>query len=263
MNARPAGRRSPRPGRQGPGSAAPRADGAPRDDLVYGRNPVREALAGRRRVHRLLVSDRTASLDFVRAASCPHEIVTPERLTELAGSEEHQGVVARVERYPYARADSLTATERPLIVVLDEVTDPHNLGAIARTAECAGATGLVLPEHRSASVTGAVCKASAGAVEHLSIARVRNVADWIESVKGPDLWVYAAELDGSTPYVQADLSGGIVLVVGAEGKGVRPRVRAACDGTLALPLAGRIGSLNVSVAAGVLLYEAVRQRSTS
>jgi 23S rRNA (guanosine2251-2'-O)-methyltransferase len=239
--------------------AGPGSDG----DVVYGRNAVREALRGRRRVHRLLVSDRAASLELVASASCPVEVLDGDALTSIAGSEDHQGVVARVDRYPYVDAESFLASDRPLIVALDEITDPQNLGAIARTAECAGATGIVLPEHRSASVTAAVCKASAGAVEHVGIARVRNLADWIAEVKGPRLWAYAADLEGALPYTRADLADGAILVIGAEGRGVRPRVLAACDAAVAISMAGRIESLNASVAAGVLLFEARRQRDSS
>lgn len=258
MSERPGARRRERPvGREG------RRRDAPGDDVVYGRNAVREALRGPRRVHRVLVGEASSALGFLVSPGCPVEVVAGDVLSSVAGSDEHQGVVARVDPYVYADAAAFLVAERPLIVALDGITDPQNLGAIARTAECAGATGVVLPEHRSASVTAAVCKASAGAVEHLAIARVRNLADWIERAKGPGLWVYAADLDDAVAYTGADLAGGIVLVIGAEGRGIRPRVRAACDAALALPLAGRIESLNASVAAGVLLYEARRQRNLS
>jgi 23S rRNA (guanosine2251-2'-O)-methyltransferase len=145
-------------------------------------------------------------------------------------------------------------------VALDQVTDPHNLGAVARSAEGAGATGIVVPAHGSARVTPAVCRASAGAVEHLPVAVVPNLARWLNDVKGPELWVYAAAADGGQSLWDADLDGGLVLVFGAEGKGVRPLVRRSCDGAVAIPLAGRVESLNVSVAAALLLYEAARQR---
>lgn len=273
MNEHPADRPRGRPGpfrpRGSRGPVTPEAPGrgleppAARDDVVYGRNAVAEALRGRRRVHRLLVSERAATIEFVTSAPCPVEVLEAAALTTIAGSEDHQGVVARVDRYPYADAGSFLIVDRPLIVVLDEITDPQNLGAIARTAECAGATGIVLPEHRSASVTAATCKASAGAVEHVPIARVRNLADWIAEVKGPRLWAYAADLGDALPYTQADLTDGTILVIGAEGRGVRPRVLASCDAVVGVPMAGRIGSLNASVAAGVLLFEARRQRGAS
>jgi 23S rRNA (guanosine2251-2'-O)-methyltransferase len=145
-------------------------------------------------------------------------------------------------------------------VALDEVTDPQNLGAVCRTAECAGATGVVLPERRSAEVTPAVCKASAGAVEHLPVARVRNLADFLGDAKEAGCWCYGAAAGAPASYTAPDYRGGVVLVLGAEGRGLRPRVAAACDALVALPLRGRIESLNVSAAAAVLLYEILHQR---
>jgi 23S rRNA (guanosine2251-2'-O)-methyltransferase len=144
--------------------------------------------------------------------------------------------------------------------VLDRVTDPHNLGAVCRSAEGAGATGVVVPAHGSAVVTPAVARASAGAIEHLPVAVVTNLARYLEEVKGPELWVYGAAADAGTSMWDADLSGGAGLVLGAEGKGLRPLVRRACDVLVSIPLAGAVESLNVSVAAALLLYEARRQR---
>jgi 23S rRNA (guanosine2251-2'-O)-methyltransferase len=181
-------------------------------------------------------------------------------LTELAGTRDHQGVVARVEPYRYADAYDLASTGEPLLVCLDQVTDPRNLGAVCRSAEGAGATGVILPAHRSARVTPAVARSSAGAVEHLPVAVVQNLARFLNEVKGPRLWAWAADTGGA-PMGEADLSGGLALVFGAEGKGLRPLVRRSCDGVVSIPLAGEVESLNVSVAAAVLLYEARRQRS--
>ena len=181
-------------------------------------------------------------------------------LSELAGTRDHQGVVAAVEPYRYADAHDLAAEENPLLVCLDQVTDPHNLGAVARSADGAGATGIVLPAHGSARVTPAVCRASAGAVEHVRLAVVPNLARFLGEVKGPNLWVYGAAGDDGLPMWSSDLSGGIALVFGAEGKGLRPLVRRTCDTLVSIPLCGRVESLNVSVAAAVLLYEAQRQR---
>ena len=157
-------------------------------------------------------------------------------------------------------ATELLAVAEPLLVALDEVQDPQNLGAIARTAECAGATGLILPERRSAEVTPAACKASAGAVEHLRIARVRNLADFLGDAKAAGLWCYGADGAGR-PYAEVDYAGGLVLVMGAEGKGLRPRVAGACDGLVALPIRGRIESLNVSAAASALLYGILQEKT--
>jgi 23S rRNA (guanosine2251-2'-O)-methyltransferase len=188
--------------------------------------------------------------------------VRPEReLTEAAGTRDHQGVVAWTEPYRYADAYELAAAERPLLAALDQVTDPRNLGAVVRSAEGAGATGVVVPAHGSALVTPAVARASAGAVEHLSVAVVPNLARYLNEIKRGDLWIYAAAAEAEQDMWQADLSGGLALVFGAEGKGVRPLVRRACDGTVSIPLAGRVESLNVSVAAALLLYEATRRRA--
>jgi len=223
-------------------------------DLVYGRRAVREALRGRREVLEVLATERAARDGWERRPK-----VVPERvLTELAGTRDHQGVVARVEPYRYADAYELAAASEPLLVCLDQVTDPRNLGAVCRSAEGAGATGVVLPAHRSARVTPVVARSSAGAVEHLPVAVVPNLARFLNEVKGPRLWVWAADL-GGVAMTEADLSGGLALVFGAEGKGLRPLVRRACDGVVSIPLAGRVESLNVSVAAAVLLYEARRQ----
>ena len=191
----------------------------------------------------------------------PRARVKREReLTEAAGSPDHQGVVAWCEPYPYADAWELAATDRPLLCCLDQVTDPRNLGAVIRSAAGAGATGVVLPAHGATVVTPAVCRSSAGAVEHLPVAVVPNLARYLGEVKGDRLWAYAAAADGETPHVGARSPDGVALVFGAEGKGVRPLVRRTCDGTVAIPLAPGVESLNVSVAAAVALFEARRQR---
>ena len=228
-------------------------------DLVYGRRAVREALRGRREVLELWTTDRALKsepwLEEARAR------VRQEReLTELAGTRDHQGVVARVEPYRYADAYELARVEQPLLVALDRVTDPRNLGAVCRSAEGAGATGVVVPAHGAARVTPVVCRSSAGAVEHLPVAVVTNLARYLQEIKGGDLWIAAAAGESGTPMWQADLSGGLAFVFGAEGKGLRPLVRKTCDLQVAIPQLGRVESLNVSVAAAVLLYEARRQR---
>ena len=230
-------------------------------ELIYGRNAVREALRGRREVLELWVGERAAaSLEWLSEG--PRVQVRKEReLTEAAGSPDHQGVVAWAAPYPYADAWELAAGERPLLACLDQVTDPRNLGAVVRGAAGAGATGVVVPAHGSARVTAAVCRSSAGAVEHVPVAVVPNLARYLAEIKRGDLWSYAAVAEGGTPMWDADLAGGVALVFGAEGKGVRPLVRKTCDGAVSIPLAAGIESLNVSVAAAVLLYEAGRQRS--
>jgi 23S rRNA (guanosine2251-2'-O)-methyltransferase len=186
--------------------------------------------------------------------------VDPAAIARRAGTDAHQGICATAGPYPYAQAAGLLTADEPLIVALDEVQDPQNLGAICRTAECAGASGVVVLERRSAEVTPAACKASAGAVEHLAIARVRNLADFLAEAKASGCWCYGAAADGAVPYTQPDWRGGVVLVMGAEGKGLRPRVASACDELVALPLRGRISSLNVSAAAAALLYGILQMR---
>jgi 23S rRNA (guanosine2251-2'-O)-methyltransferase len=225
--------------------------------VVYGRNAVREALRGRRRVHRIWATAGAAKEGWTGA---PVAIVSPEEVEERAGSDGHQGVVAEVDPYPYADAAELLAVPDAVLVALDEVTDPQNLGAICRSAEAAGAAGVILPERRSAEVTAAVCKASAGAVEHLPVAQVRNLADFLADAKAAGAWVYGAAAGARTRYDQPEYTGSVVLVLGAEGRGLRPRVAAACDDLVSLPLRGRIESLNVSATAAVLLYTILQQR---
>jgi 23S rRNA (guanosine2251-2'-O)-methyltransferase len=229
---------------------------------VYGRNAVREAVRGPRDVHEVWATERTlAAEQWLREEPGLRVHVKPERaLSEVAGTRDHQGVVARVAPYRYADAYELAAVERPLLVCLDQVTDPHNLGAVIRSAEGAGATGVVVPSHGAARVTPAVSRSSAGAVEHLPVAVVQNLARYLNDVKGPDLWVWGATSDDGTPLWEAELDGGAAFVLGAEGRGLRPLVRRACDGLVSIPLAGNVESLNVSVAAAVLLYEVRRRR---
>jgi len=229
-------------------------------DLVYGRRAVREALRGRREVLDVWATERAAASE-PWLAETKFRLHAERDLSERAGTRDHQGVVARVEPYRYADAYALAAVEQPLLAVLDRVTDPHNLGAVCRSAEGAGATGVVVPAHGSAVVTPAVARASAGAIEHLAIAVVPNLARYLQDVKGPDLWVYGAAGDAETSLWQADLSGGAAIVLGAEGRGLRPLVRRTCDVLVSIPQAGRVESLNVSVAAALLLYEARRQRT--
>ena len=230
-------------------------------ELVYGRRPVRELLRGPREVRELWATERALRAEPWLEDAPVRVQRKPEReLNAAAGTPDHQGVLARAEPYRYADAYELADGPSPLIACLDSVTDPRNLGAVIRSAEGAGATGVVLPAHGSARVTAAVCRASAGAVEHLPVAVVKNLARYLGEVKGQRLWVWAADGKAEQTMWQADLSGGIAFVFGAEGKGLRPLVRRTCDYSVAIPLSGRVESLNVSVAAALLLYEAKRQR---
>jgi 23S rRNA (guanosine2251-2'-O)-methyltransferase len=229
-------------------------------DLVYGRRAVREALRGRREVLEVWATERAlAAEDWLAEAGA--KMHADRELSERAGTRDHQGVIAIVEPYRYADAYELAAADRPLLAVLDRVTDPRNLGAVARSADGAGATGVIVPAHGSAVVTPAVVRASAGAVEHLPVAVVTNLARYLQEVKGGDLWIYGAAGGPGVPSMwDTDLSGGLALVFGAEGKGLRPLVRRTCDALVSIPLEGSVESLNVSVAAAILLYEAKRQR---
>jgi 23S rRNA (guanosine2251-2'-O)-methyltransferase len=216
-------------------------------ERIYGRRPVAEAERGRRRVHRIWRAPDTAA----------------EELERLCGSPDHQGVVAEVDPYPYADSGQLFDADdgQGLVVALDQIQDPHNLGAVCRAAEVAGATGVVIPERRAASVTAAACKASAGAVEHLPVARVRNLADWLAEAKRAEAWTYGAAAEAERAYTEVEWTGRAVLVLGSEGKGLRQRVAKTCDELISIPVAGKVGSLNASVAAAVILFEARRQRN--
>jgi 23S rRNA (guanosine2251-2'-O)-methyltransferase len=226
--------------------------------IVYGRNTVREALRGRRTVHRVYATERAAREVFLGDVEC--ERAEPWEIEERCGSPDHQGICAEVQAYPYADAAGLLDREDALVVCLDEVQDPHNLGAVCRVAEAAGCAGVVLPERRTAEVTPAVCRASAGAVEHLPVARVRNLADWLTGAKEREAWVYGAAADARVPYDRPDYRGRVVLVLGSEGRGLRPRVEAACDELVFLPSPGRVASLNVSTAAAALVYGILHSR---
>ncbi len=260
--------------------------------ILYGRNPVFEALRGRRAkaVEDVWATAGAAREPWLKRA--PARIVTGEEIERRCGSSAHQGVCADAGPFGYASAEQLLGGKEPLIVALDQVQDPQNLGSICRTAECAGVAGIVIPERRAAEVTPAVCKASAGAVEHLPVARVRNMADFLAQAREAGCWCYGASGDedgaesrqgearagqddarGSTrrprrgsaapiPYDRPDYAGaGVVLVLGSEGSGLRPRVAGACDELIALPLLGRIESLGVSAAAAAILYEILQSRA--
>ena len=231
-------------------------------EQVYGRRPVREALRGPREVLELWATERAVKTEpWLQDVERPRLQAKPERdLSEAAGTRDHQGVLAWCEPYKYADGWELAAADLPLLACLDQVTDPRNLGAVIRSAEGAGATGVVVPAHGAATVTPAVARASAGAVEHLPVAVVPNLARYLADVKSNDLWAYAADSEGSVSMWDADLTGGVALVFGAEGKGVRPLVRRTCDATVAIPLAGNVESLTVSVAAALMISEARRQR---
>jgi 23S rRNA (guanosine2251-2'-O)-methyltransferase len=237
--------------------------------ILYGRNPVREALRGRRAhaISEVWVTASAAKEPWLKGVEM--RVCASEDIERRCASPVHQGVCAEAGGYPYAAAGELLRTQNPWIVALDQVQDPQNLGSICRTAECVGATGVVIPERRSAEVTPAVCKASAGAVEHIRVARVRNIADFLVEAREAGCWSYGASVSLDSPgkkgpasvmYTVPDYSGGIVLVLGSEGSGLRPRVAGGCDQLVALPLHGRMESLGVAAAASALLYGILHDR---
>ena len=234
-------------------------------DLIYGLRPVAEALRSKRReVREVLDSvgdEEVASEAAIRGI--PLKRVRREHIEELVPDTVHQGVAARVGAYPYSGLEEILASPDPLVIVLDGVTDPQNLGAVLRAADGAGASGVVVPKDRAVGVTPAAVKASAGASEHVRVARETNLRRALERMKEAGVWVYAAEDAASTlatAYTDLDLSGSVALVLGSEGRGVRRLVREGCDGAVSIPMRGAVSSLNVSVAAAILLFEARRQR---
>lgn len=244
---------------------------APREtpeNLIVGRNAVREALRAGRDMEKLLVSrgEATGSLREILALAREKGVVVQEvdrrRLDEMA--ENHQGVAALASMYAYSTLEEILALARekgepPFLVVLDGITDPHNLGAIVRTAECMGAHGVILPERRAVGLTPAAMKAAAGALEWIKVARVTNLTRALETLKAQNVWTYATDMDGED-YRRVNFSGGCALVIGAEGQGVSRLVRETCDQIVSIPMKGHIDSLNASVAAGVILAEIARQR---
>ncbi len=230
-------------------------------ELIYGIRPVLETLRSRRReVFEVLDAAQSAEVAKVaNAAGVPVKKVPRARIEDLARGAAHQSVAARVGPYPYSDLGEILAAPDPLVLVLDGVMDPRNLGAVLRAADGAGASGVVIPKNRAVGVTAAAVKASAGASEHVSVARETNLRRAIDRIKEAGLWVYAAEV-GGTIYTELDLSGSVALVLGSEGQGVRRLVREGCDGAVSIPMLGAVESLNVSVVVAVLLYEARRQR---
>ncbi len=240
------------------------------ENMIEGRNPVLEAYRAGRTVEKLFVQKGAsdgALLTILREAKKQGSVVSmveKDRLNAMSDTGAHQGVIARVSEYSYVGLDDIfknaeSRGEQPFIILLDKVEDPHNLGAIIRTANLAGAHGLVLTKHRSAPLSAVTAKASAGAINYLPIARVTNLASAIDELKEKGLWFVCADSKGEVMY-ELDLSGAIGLVLGSEGEGVSRIVKEKCDMTAAIPMKGNIDSLNVSVAAGILSYEIVRQR---
>ncbi len=234
-----------------------------KQEIIYGLRPVVEALRSKRReVHEVLDSAEYKEISSEAAVrGVPVKRVPRNRVEELARGGVHQGVAARVGSYPYSGLEEMLAAPDPLVLVLDGVTDPRNLGAVLRVADGAGASGVVIPKDRAVGVTPAAVKASAGASEHVPVARETNLRRALERMKEAGVWAYAAAEGGAAPaYTELGLSGPVALVFGSEGRGVRRLVREGCDGAVSIPMLGAVSSLNVSVAAAVLLFEARRQR---
>ena len=237
-----------------------------KQDVICGRNPVREALRAGRPMHKIIMAGKGNGAlreitSLARARGVPVQFADRAALDRLTGGVRHQGVAALAAPVGYADPDGLVAgKEKPLLVALAGVQDPRNLGAVVRTAEAAGADGVVIPARRAAGITPAAEKASAGALAYLPVARVTNLARFLEQMKEKGLWVVGADPEAEQVYWDADLRGPLVLVVGGEEAGLGRAVRAACDLLVRVPMTGKVGSLNASVAAALLIYEVVRQR---
>ena len=238
------------------------------ENVLAGRNPIREALKSGRDLEKLLVQRGELSgsareiMQMAKGARVPVQEVDKSRLDEIA--PHHQGMLAFASAYQYSTVDAMLETarergEEPFLILLDGVTDPHNLGAIIRSAECAGAHGVIVPERRSVGLTPAAVKASAGAVEHMKVARVVNLNRTIDELKKQGVWTYAVTMDGQV-YEQVNFKGGVALVIGAEGEGISRLTLESCDQRVSLPMAGHIDSLNASVAAGIMMYRVLSTR---
>jgi 23S rRNA (guanosine2251-2'-O)-methyltransferase len=233
--------------------------------ILSGIHPVAEALRAGRALERVLVAQGAGGprlqeiIELARQSSVPVRFEQRQTLNRMAGTSAHQGVVALGAAQKYADLDAVPAGE--MLVVLDGVEDPHNLGAIIRTAHAAGASGIVIPERRAATVTDVVAKAAAGALEHLQVIRVTNINRALEDLKKRGCWIYGLDERGAEDYDQVDYTVPTVLVLGGEGKGLHEQVRKHCDVLVRIPMAGKISSLNVSVAAGVVLFEWKRRRA--
>lgn len=241
------------------------------ENLLEGRNAVQEALTAGRPIDKVYIAAGETDRALARLAAMAREAgaavaeTDRRKLDQLSATGAHQGIIAVVAAHAYASVDDILENvkrrgEAPLIVICDELSDPHNLGAIIRTAECAGAHGVIIPKRRSVGLTAVVGKASAGALEYLPVARVSNLVSTIRELQKAGVWVFGTAADGDTALYKADLKGPAAIVIGNEGEGMSRLVSEACDFKVSIPMHGRISSLNASNAAAILLYEAVRQR---
>ena len=278
--ARPQERRSRKFEREAPRRKRPQMEAEPKrreeprelpDDVLVGRNAVTEALKSGRGINKLWIAsgDREGSVSEIAALAKERGIVVQyverAKIESLAGGHRHQGVLAYVAPVPYAELDDILKAaeakgEAPFLVLLDELEDPHNLGALLRTADATGVHGILIPKRRSVSLNATVAKTSAGAVEYVPVARIGNIAQTLKKLKEKGFWVAGADMDGEKAYYEADLTGPLVLVVGSEGRGMSRLTKDACDFIVSMPMVGRINSLNASVAGSILMYESMRQR---
>ena len=277
---RPQERRSRKFEKEAPRHKRPQAETEPKrreeprelpDDVLVGRNAVTEALKSGRGINKLWIAsgDREGSVAEIAALAKERGIVVQyverAKIEALAGGHRHQGVLAYVAPVPYAELEDILKAaeakgEAPFLVLLDELEDPHNLGALLRTADATGVHGILIPKRRSVSLNATVAKTSAGAVEYVPVARIGNIAQTLKKLKEKGFWVAGADTDGEKAYYEADLTGPLVLVVGSEGKGMSRLTKEACDFIVRMPMVGRINSLNASVAGSILMYESMRQR---
>ncbi len=278
--ARPQERRSRKFEKEAPRRKRPQMEAEPKrreeprelpDDVLVGRNAVTEALKSGRGINKLWIAsgDREGSVAEIAALAKERGIVVQyverAKIESLAGGHRHQGVLAYVAPVPYAELDDILKAaeekgEAPFLVLLDELEDPHNLGALLRTADATGVHGILIPKRRSVSLNATVAKTSAGAVEYVPVARIGNIAQTLKKLKEKGFWVAGADMDGEKAYYEADLTGPLVLVVGSEGRGMSRLTKEACDFIVSMPMVGRINSLNASVAGSILMYESMRQR---
>ena len=278
--ARPQERRSRKFERETPRRKRPQMEAEPKrreeprelpDDVLVGRNAVTEALKSGRGINKLWIAsgDREGSVSEIAALAKERGIVMQyverAKIESFAGGHRHQGVLAYVAPVPYAELDDILKAaeakgEAPFLVLLDELEDPHNLGALLRTADATGVHGILIPKRRSVSLNATVAKTSAGAVEYVPVARIGNIAQTLKKLKEKGFWVAGADMDGEKAYYEADLTGPLVLVVGSEGRGMSRLTKDACDFIVSMPMVGRINSLNASVAGSILMYESMRQR---
>jgi 23S rRNA (guanosine2251-2'-O)-methyltransferase len=240
-------------------------------DKIQGRNPVMEALRSEREIDKILIAKGAQQgsihkiIGMAKDKGIPIQYVEKQKLDQLTESSAHQGIIAFVAAYSYVDLDEILNKaekrgEEPFLIILDEITDPHNLGSIIRTADASGAHGIIIPKRRSVGLTATVAKTSAGALEYVPVAKVSNIAQTIDALKDKGIWVIGADMEGSQPYYRADFTGKIALVIGSEGKGIGRLIKEKCDYLVNIPMRGSVGSLNASVAASILMYEAMKQR---